>query len=57
MKDKKDLAPLFRYLVRHPGSDQGKQVLQQTGVILPVQVRQGAPLPEGSVGVLSIINK
>lgn len=41
------------YLVGHPSSDQREQVLEQTGIILSVQVRQGALLSDGSVWVLN----
>lgn len=47
------LCGLSLYLVGHPGSDQREQVLEQTGVILSVQVRQGALLSDGSVWVLN----
>lgn len=44
---------LSLYLFSHPCSDQGEQVLQQSGIVLSVQVSQGALLPEGSIWVLT----
>lgn len=43
---------LIGYLINHPCSDQGEQVFQQAGVVLPIQVRQGALLPDWCIWVL-----
>lgn len=41
------------HLLGHPRSNQCEQVLQQPGVVLSVQVSQGALLPEGGIWVLN----
>lgn len=40
------------YLISHPCSDQVEQVFQQTGIVLSVQVRQGALLSDWCIWVL-----
>lgn len=43
---------MIGYLISHPCSDQGEQVFQQAGVVLSVQVRQGALLSDWCIWVL-----
>lgn len=40
-------------LISHPCSDQSEEVFQQTGVVLSVQVRQGALLSDWCIWVLN----